>query len=97
VIGVVAVNASFNKAGMTKIAQMAQDGVARTVRPAHTMLDGDVIFALATGVKQADVSTVGAFAAEALSQAILRAVRMSASVGDLPGLYQPFHPGQRVE
>jgi L-aminopeptidase/D-esterase-like protein len=88
VIGVVAVNASFNKAGMTKIAQMAQDGVARTVRPAHTMLDGDVIFALATGAKQADVSTVGAFAAETLSQAILRAVRMSASAGDLPGLYQ---------
>jgi L-aminopeptidase/D-esterase-like protein len=88
VIGVVAVNASFNKAAMTKIAQMAQDGVARVVRPAHTMLDGDVVFALATGVKQADVSTVGAFAAEALSQAILRAVRMSASLGGLPGLYQ---------
>jgi L-aminopeptidase/D-esterase-like protein len=88
VIGVVAVNASFKKAAMTKIAQMAQDGVARAVRPAHTMLDGDVVFALATGVKQADVSTVGAFAAEALSQAILRAVRMSASLGGLPGLYQ---------
>lgn len=88
VIGVVAVNASFNKAGMTKIAQMAQDGVARAVRPAHTMLDGDVIFALATGVRQADVSTVGAFAAEALSQAILRAVRMSVPAGGLPGLFQ---------
>jgi L-aminopeptidase/D-esterase-like protein len=88
VIGAVAVNASFNKAGMTKIAQMAQDGIARTIRPAHTMLDGDVIFALSTGARQADVSTVGAFAAEALSQAILRAVRMSATAGGLPGLYQ---------
>lgn len=88
VIGVVAVNASLNKTEMTKVAQMAQDGIARAVRPAHTMLDGDAVFALATGGHQADISTVGAFAAEALSQAIVRAARMSASAGDLPGLYQ---------
>jgi L-aminopeptidase/D-esterase-like protein len=67
VLGVVAVNASFAKTGMTKIAQMAQDGIARAVRPAHTQLDGDVVFALATGGKRADVSLVGAYAAEALS------------------------------
>jgi L-aminopeptidase/D-esterase-like protein len=52
------------------------------------MLDGDVVFALSTGARQADVSTVGAFAAEGLSQAIQRAVRMSAPAGGLPGLYQ---------
>ncbi|MBN2118414.1 MAG: P1 family peptidase [Anaerolineales bacterium] len=86
VIGVVATNASLTKAQATKVAQMAQDGVARTIRPAHTMLDGDVIFALATGVKKADVSTVGAFAAEAMAEAIARAVRMAASAGGIPGL-----------
>ena len=88
VLGVIAVNASMTKADMTKIAQMAQDGIARTIRPAHTLLDGDVVFALATGGRRADVSTVGAFAAEVLSAAVLRAVRMSASAGGVPGLLQ---------
>jgi L-aminopeptidase/D-esterase-like protein len=50
------------------------------------MLDGDVIFALSTGTKKADVSTVGAFAAEAMAQAILRAVRTAKAAGGLPGL-----------
>ncbi|MDP2994224.1 MAG: P1 family peptidase, partial [Anaerolineales bacterium] len=58
VIAVVATNAKFDKAQATKVAQMAHDGLARAVRPAHTMLDGDTIFALATGQKKADVSTV---------------------------------------
>ena len=88
VIGVVATNAKLTKAQATKVAQMAQDGLARTVRPAHTMLDGDVIFALSTGTKKADVSTIGAFAAEAMSQAILRAVKSARAAGGLPGLVQ---------
>ncbi len=86
VIGVVATNAKLTKAQATKVAQMAQDGIARTIRPAHTMLDGDVIFALSTGRRKADVSTVGAYAAEAMTEAILRAVKLAASVGQLPGL-----------
>ena len=86
VIGVVATNAKLTQAEATKVAQMAQDGLARTIRPAHTMLDGDTIFALATGAKKADVSTVGAFAAEVMAGAILRAVRNAASAGGLPGL-----------
>src|SRR3990172_1942935 len=86
VIGIVATNAKLTKAQATKVAQMAQDGIARTIRPAHTMLDGDVIFALSTGTKKADVSTVGAFAAEAMAQAILRAVKMAKAAGGLPGL-----------
>lgn len=89
VIGVVATNAKLTKAQATKIAQMAQDGVARTIRPAHTMLDGDVIFALSTGAKNADVNTVGAFAAEAVTAAILRAVKMATTMGGLPGLHHP--------
>lgn len=86
VIGVVATNADLTKSQATKVAQMAQDGIARTIRPAHTMLDGDVVFALATGAKKADVSTVGAFAAAAMAEAIIRGVKMAASADGIPGL-----------
>lgn len=86
VIGVVATNARLTKAGAGKVAQMAGDGVARTIRPAHTMLDGDTIFTLATGAKSADPSTVGALAAEVVAGAILNAVRAAAPAGGLPGL-----------
>jgi L-aminopeptidase/D-esterase-like protein len=86
VIGAVATNAKLTKAQATKVAQMAQDGLARTVRPAHTMLDGDVIFTLSTGTKKADVSIIGAFAAEVMAQAIIRAVKMARTAGGLPGL-----------
>lgn len=90
VIGVVATNANLTKSQATKVAQMAQDGLARVVRPAHTMFDGDTIFALATGEQKADVSMVGAFAAEVMSEAILRAVRNAAPAGGLHGLFQPL-------
>ena len=86
VIGVVATNAKLTKPEATKVAQMAQDGVARTIRPAHTMLDGDTIFALATGEKKGNPSTVGAFAAEVVAQAIVRAVQKAAPAGGLPGV-----------
>lgn len=86
VIGVVATNAHLTKEGANKVAQMAQDGVARAIRPAHTMLDGDTIFALSTGKRRADVNIVGAFAAEAFAQAIVRAVRMATSAGGVPAL-----------
>ena len=84
VIGVVATNARLDKEQVNKVAQMAQDGLARTVRPAHTMLDGDTIFALATGEHPADVNIVGAFAAEVIAQAILQAVRAAEPVAGLP-------------
>ena len=83
-IGIVATNAKLNKEQINKVAQMAQDGLARTVCPAHTMLDGDTIFALATGEKKADVNIVGAFAAEVFAQAVLRAVRTAAPAAGLP-------------
>ena len=86
VIGVVATNAKLTKSEATKVAQMAQDGIARAIRPAHTMLDGDTIFTLGTGEKKSDPSTVGAFAAEMVAQAILRAVQEAAPAGGLPGL-----------
>ena len=86
VIGVVATNVRLTKAEATKVAQMAHDGLARAIRPAHTMLDGDTIFALSMGNKKADVTTIGSFAAEAMTHAIGRAVKSAASAGGIPGL-----------
>jgi L-aminopeptidase/D-esterase-like protein len=84
VIGVVATNASLNKEEANKVAQMAQSGVARVVRPAHTMFDGDTIFALSTGSKKVDVNLIGAYAAEVVAQAITNGARAAESVGGLP-------------
>ncbi len=86
VIGVVATNARLNKEHISKVAQMAQDGLARTIRPAHTMLDGDTIFALSIGNRSADVNVIGAFAAEVFAQAILRAVRAAKPLAGLPSV-----------
>ena len=86
VIGVVATNAALTKPQATKVAQMAHDGIARTMRPAHTMLDGDAVFALSTGSRKADVSVIGAFAAEAMAEAVVRAVQAAKPAGGLPGL-----------
>jgi L-aminopeptidase/D-esterase-like protein len=84
VIGVVLTNAALTKMEATKVAQMAQDGLARSVRPAHTMFDGDTIFTLATGEIAANVSMVGAFAAEVFAEAVVRAVRAATALGGLP-------------
>ncbi len=84
VIGVVATNARLNKEQVNKVAQMAHDGLARTIRPAHTLYDGDTIFALATGKVEADTNMVGSFAAEVFSQAILHAVYHARPVAGLP-------------
>lgn len=81
VIGVVATNAKLSKEQVNKVAQMAQDGIAQAVRPAHTMFDGDTIFALATGEIPANVSVIGAFAAEVVAQATRQAVRAATSLG----------------
>ncbi len=85
-IGVVATNAALTKVQATKMAQMAQDGLARTISPAHTPLDGDTIFALATGSRPGapDMMTVGALAADVVSEAILRAVRAARGIPGFP-------------
>jgi len=84
VIGVVATNGGLTKEGANVVARMAHDGIARAVRPSHTQLDGDTLFALSTGGKKADASIVGACAAEAVAQAILRAVLAAEPAGGLP-------------
>jgi L-aminopeptidase/D-esterase-like protein len=84
VIGIVATNARLDKEGANKVAQMAQDGLARAIRPAHTLFDGDTVFALATGRTRASVTLVGAYAAEVVTQAIVRAARTAVAAGGLP-------------
>jgi len=86
VIGVVATNANLTKEEANKVAQMAHDGLARAIRPAHTMFDGDTIFALATGKKKADVNLIGAYAAEVTARAIVRAAMHAKSAGGIPGV-----------
>jgi L-aminopeptidase/D-esterase-like protein len=85
-IGVVATNATFDKTQLTKIAQMAHDGLARTIYPVHTLADGDTIFAAATGAMptRANHGAIGALAADVMAQAVLRAVKAAQSLPGLP-------------
>jgi L-aminopeptidase/D-esterase-like protein len=80
VIGVIATNGKLSKAHINKVAQMAHDGIARAVNPAHTMYDGDTLFALATGEVEADATVIGAFAAEVMAQAIRNGIRAATSL-----------------
>ncbi len=73
-LGVILTNAAFTKAQLCKIAGMAHDGYARSIRPVHTTADGDSIYAVSVGSVPADQDLVGALAAEVMSEAILRAV-----------------------
>jgi L-aminopeptidase/D-esterase-like protein len=84
VIGVVGTNARLTKEEANKVAEMSQDGVARAIRPAHTLLDGDTLFALATGQRRADVNVVGACAAEVVARAIANAAREAHGVAGIP-------------
>ncbi len=85
VIGVVATNAALSKEAASKVAQMAHNGLARTIRPAHTMFDGDTIFALATSTAgPADVNLVGAYAVEAVAAAVVDAVQQATALGGVP-------------
>lgn len=83
-IAVVASNAKLSKAEAKKVAQMAHDGLARTIRPIHTMFDGDTIFSIATGEVAATVDLIGSLSADVLAEAVIQAVRMAEPAGGLP-------------
>ena len=87
-IGLVATNATLTKVQATKVAQMAQDGLARTIYPAHTMGDGDTVFSLATGTLEGppNVTVIGALAADVMAEAILRAVRLAEGLPGIPSV-----------
>src|SRR5262249_42498757 len=84
-IGVVATNARLTKTQVSRVALMADDGLARAIYPSHTQGDGDTVFALATGGwnGNADLTTVGALAADVMSEAIVRAVSTAKGAGGL--------------
>ena len=96
-IAVVATNASLSKEAVNKVAQMAHNGLAQTIRPAHTMFDGDTIFALALGPRQASqpdrsmaafqVSMLGAAAAATLARAIVKAVQHATALHGVPAAH----------
>jgi L-aminopeptidase/D-esterase-like protein len=81
-LAIVGTDAKLTKAEATKVAQMAHDGLARSIRPIHTMSDGDVVFALATGASgsRAHTTLLGALAADVLATAVLRGVRAASSL-----------------
>src|SRR5258708_35354740 len=85
-IGVVATNVPFEKVQLTKIAQMAHDGFARTINPTHTLADDHTVFAVATGAipAKANHGAIGALAADVMAQAVLRAVRNARGLPGLP-------------
>ncbi len=76
-LGVVITNAKFNKTQMNKIAAMAQNGLARTIRPVHTTADGDSVYAMSVGEVKHDLNVVGSLAATVVAKAINRAVLMA--------------------
>lgn len=109
-IGVIAVDADLSKAEARRIAIAGQDGLARAVRPAHTMVDGDTVFALATGarplaevrgslfseaVRAAELDRLCAAAADAFARAIVRALLAATSVPGLPAYQDVWGPGGR--
>jgi L-aminopeptidase/D-esterase-like protein len=82
----VATNARLTKVQATKVARLAHNGMSRTINPVNTMGDGDLVIAMSNGNEQATVDAVGIAAAEAVSEAILRAVRLAPTMGGVPGL-----------
>lgn len=83
-IAVVATNAALTKSEATKVAQMAQDGFARAIRPVHLPQDGDTCFVLSLGGHPAPVGVVGMLAAEVVAEAIVRAVLTATGLHGVP-------------
>lgn len=78
-LGIILTNASFNKTQLTKIAQMAHDGMARSINPIHTEFDGDTIYAMSSQEVHADINTVGMLSARVFSDAIIASVKHAES------------------
>lgn len=87
-LGIVATNARLTKTEAKRVAQMTHDGYARAIAPVHTPVDGDAIFALATGARTgtADVGLIGALGADVMATAIVRAAQQATSIPNYPAL-----------
>ena len=92
-IGVVATDAPMTREEANYLAMVSHDGLALTIRPCHTMRDGDTMFALSTGrfPNSVDLSRLGAAAVEVTAQAVLRAVHTATSLGDIPAASELQH------
>lgn len=89
-LGVVITDAALDKSACQRLAQMAQDALARTIRPIHTPFDGDIVFAAATGAHPPPhLTLLGSLAADVLARAIERSVLAAAPLGGLPAAGQP--------
>jgi len=95
-LGVVATNAKFNKRDITKIAQMAQGGLIKTIIPVHTTFDGDLIFAVSTGEVEADINRVGVLSDFVIGEAVKRAVKKADGFGIIPA-FKDINKGWKVE
>lgn len=84
IIGTILTNARLNKAQAAKLASLGQNGIARTVRPSHTIFDGDTLFALCTGEVNASLDAAGILACKAVEQAILDGVNNAESCNGYP-------------
>ncbi len=95
-IGVIATNANLTAAELMRVAIMAQDGYARSLRPIHTLFDGDTVFALATGAFELDqprallVSRIGHLAADCMTRAVARGVWEAETLGEMRSMRQVF-------
>lgn len=94
-IAVVATSASLSKDAVNKVAQMAHNGLAQVIRPAHTMFDGDTVFALSLGTTSQSASTsalqvslIGAATATTLARAIIKAVRNATDLHGVPAAHE---------
>lgn len=79
-IGAIVTNGKFNKSEMNKIASMAHNGYGRTMRPAHSIYDGDTIFTMSTGNVESDVSVVGMLSAKVMEKAVINAIKNAESL-----------------
>ena len=86
VVGVVATNAKLSKVETNKLAWLSQVGLARTIDPCHTMYDGDALFALSLGEKEADITALGAVAAKVVAKAVTRAILQAETMGGVPAV-----------
>jgi L-aminopeptidase/D-esterase-like protein len=98
-IGLVATNAKMSKVDIHRVAMMADDGFAKAITPSHTVGDGDTVFALATGRwdGEANATIVGALAAEAMAEAIVRAVAKAESSNGVPSAREIGSVPQRLK
>lgn len=93
-IGIVAANVDFTKAEATKVAQVSQNALARTIYPAHTTMDGDTIFTLATGGRKCSVDLIANTASKMMEKAIIKAIKSAASIRQIQSYTSFYRKGE---